>query len=83
MACPLPLLLWKNQRLRGACVAWAPKNKLSLKPLRTLCSYTLSRQLYGTDDVCVCVALFIKKLFANEGTRGPKLGKLRDVARHY
>ena len=62
----------------------------------TLCYYTLSRQLYGTDDVCGFVH---QKAFRQgcrdqarpvrqAGTAGwqagdPNSGKLRDVPRHY
>ena len=50
------------------------KNKLSLKPLRTLCSYTLSRQLYGTDDVCVC-GFVHQKAFRQRRDQGTQTGK--------
>ena len=45
-----------------------------LKPVRTLCSYTLSRQLYGTDDVCVC-GFVHQKAFRQRRDQGTQTGK--------
>ena len=55
----------------------------------TLCYYTLSRQLYGTDDVCGFVHQKAFRQDSRDQARparqagDPNSGKLRDVPRHY
>ena len=49
----------------------------------TLCYYTLSRQLYGTDDVCGFVHQKAFRQRRDQAGDPEPNSELRDVARHY